>query len=134
MSNRTRWVILLAALIGSAGGGCAEKAPPLSGGKPVAVRVSELKDPDPRKRKEAAEKLGNVGPTTAPEVVQALIESLRDRDPGVRSAVVIALSKCRRAAGNALPLLLELKQRDPNRKVRDHATRAIAVIQNDPGP
>ena len=54
-----KWALIVAALTLAAG--CGPAAPTLSGGKPVSHWVQALHDPDPKKREEAVEKLGNVG-------------------------------------------------------------------------
>ena len=61
--------------------GCGPAAPTLAGGKSASHWVDALHDADPKKREEAAEKLGNVGaadPAAYPALVGALKDSKRE--------------------------------------------------------
>ncbi len=101
----------------------------LSGGKPVEARLRALKEANPQARREAVEKLGNVG-AMDPLVVPALQEALNDKDARVRGAAILALVKCgARAATPALPALAEMQVNDSDRKVRDYAKEALTAFQ-----
>ena len=102
----------------------------LAGGKSVEERLAALKNNDPKVRKEAVEKLGNVGPGDA-HVVPALQEALADKDARVRTASILALVKCGAAAAPAVPALTELQTKDADRKVRDYAKEALIAIQRN---
>jgi HEAT repeat protein len=107
--------------------GCGQVAPTQVGGKPVSHWVQALQDRDPRVRKKAVDKLGNVG-TADPAVVPALIAAVKDRDAGVRAEAVLRLLQLGPAARDAVPALTEAqKDRDPT--VRAHAARALQRIQ-----
>src|SRR5205807_393904 len=97
------------------------------GGKPVEHWVNALNDPDPRLRKTAAMKLGNIGQAD-PAVLPALEAALQDRDSSVRAEVILGLVKFRADAKSAIPKLTELRLRDPDAKVRDYAAKAIEKI------
>jgi HEAT repeat protein len=108
--------------------GCGPAAPTLAGGKPVSHWLRALHGADPKERREAADKLGNVGPTD-PAVVPALVEALHDSDARVREAAILGLVRCGAAAKTAVPALQDLKAHDPDLVVRDYAGRALEKIQ-----
>jgi HEAT repeat protein len=124
--SRMLGLVLFLALCG---GGCGKKPPALAGGKPVPYWIETLHNADPRLRKQAAFKLGNVGPADA-EALPALIAALKDRDAAVRCEVILALLKCGPAAVEAVPALTDLRQRDPNAQVRRYAAKAIEKLAN----
>ena len=100
----------------------------LSGGKPLEAQFDALKHADAKVRREALEKIGNIGPTDE-RVVPALRAALRDRDPRVRCEAILALVKCGTAAEPALAALAELQTKDVDRKVRDYAKNAFTALQ-----
>jgi HEAT repeat protein len=99
----------------------------LSGGHPVSYWVQQLQSKDLKERKQAAFKLGNVGPSD-PSVVPALLTALKDGKPEVRCEAILALVKCGAEAKAALPMLAELKQRDRDAKVREYAGKAVEKL------
>lgn len=111
--------------------GCSQPpAATLSGGKPVSHWVEALQSsPDAKVRKEAAFKLGNVGPAD-PSAFTALAGALKDRETVVRCEVILALVKFGSAAREVLPALSELRDRDPDTKVRGYAAKAVEAIQS----
>jgi HEAT repeat protein len=121
-------VIILASLT-TAFLGCGNSEPALSGGKPVAYWVDALRAPDPRVRKEAVFKLGNAGPIE-PGVYPSVVAALADADALVRMEAVKSLVKFGPAAQEALPVLLEVRQQDPDARVRQTAARALDVLRN----
>jgi HEAT repeat protein len=100
----------------------------LAGGKPVSHWVQALTDADPRLRKTAAFKLGNVG-AADPAVLPALCKALADPNAVVRREVIMAVVKCGAGAHEALPALEDLRQRDPDATVRDYAQRALEKME-----
>jgi HEAT repeat protein len=112
------------------GAGCGPAAPTLAGGKPVSHWVEALHGPDPKARREAADKLGNVGPAD-PAACPALVEALKDPDAQVRGKAILGLTKCGAAAKEAMPALQDLKERDPDPGVRDYAGKALKKIQGE---
>jgi HEAT repeat protein len=120
--RRILLVVVLAA-VGCGGGSPSTQV----GGKSVSHWVQALQDRDPRVRKKAVDKLGNVG-TADPAVVPALIQALKDRDAGVRAEAVLRLLQLGPAARDAVPALAEA-QKDADATVRDHAARALERIQ-----
>src|SRR5947209_3679623 len=115
-------------LLSMAVAGCGAARPTLAGGKPVSHWTEALRDPDPRVRKEAAAKLGNVGPAD-PSALAALTGALKDADAAVRREVILALVKCGPAAREAVPALEELRRHDRDPQVRAYAGRALEKIQ-----
>jgi HEAT repeat protein len=108
--------------------GCGESRPVTAGGKPVDYWLQTLQDPDPRARKKAATKLGNVG-SVDPSVVPALAEALKDSDAGVQAEAALALSRIGPAAHEAVPALTEAAQKGKDARVRTCATVALEKIQ-----
>jgi HEAT repeat protein len=108
--------------------GCGAARPTLAGGKPVSHWAGAIRDPNPKVRKEAAAKLGNVGPAD-PSALTALTAALKDPDAGVRREVIVALMKCGPAAREAVPALEELRQRDRDPQVRAYAGRALEKLK-----
>ncbi len=105
--------------------GCSKPPPiPLTGGKPVAYWVNALRSTDPKLRREAAFKLGNVGDTD-PAAVPALTSALKDIDPKVRIEAIVGLLKSGEAAKAAIGTLTDLKSRDRDPNVREAAGKAL---------
>jgi HEAT repeat protein len=107
--------------------GCGKSAPTLAGGKTVDHWVKALSDADAKTRKDAAFKLGNVGPPD-PSAFPALLGALKDSDATVRCEVILALMKFGPKAKEAMPTLTDLKQNDADPRVRDYASRAIESL------
>jgi len=99
----------------------------MAGGKPVSYWLQALKDPNAKVRKQAAFKLGNVGPADS-AVLPALLEALRDADASVRSEAILALIKFGPQAKEAIPLLTDLQQRDRDTRVRTYAAKALEKL------
>jgi HEAT repeat protein len=110
-------------------GGCGKKPATLAGGKPVRYWIEALQKGDTRLRKQAAFKLGNVGPADT-EALPALIAALKDRDAVVRAEAILALVKCGPTAGQAVPILQDLQERDPDAQVRRYAAKAVQKLAN----
>ncbi len=123
--RRLKWVFISAATALAAG--CGPATPTLSGGKPVSHWVQTLNDADPKKREEAVEKLGNVGPAD-PAAYPALAGALKDPSPRVRGAAILGLARGGSAAKAAEPALQDLKEHDPDAGVRDYAARALKTL------
>ena len=116
---------LLLALLG----GCTEPPPTLTGGRPAGHWVEQLRaSPDAKVRKEAAFKLGNVGPAD-PSALPALTAALKDRDAAVRGEAILALVKFGAAARPVVPALADLRDHDRDPKVRGYAAKAIEKLQ-----
>jgi HEAT repeat protein len=120
--------VLLPALLLIVICGCRHAAPTQAGGKPVSYWVETLhSSPDARLRKEAAFKLGNVGPAD-PSSFPALCEALKDRESAVRCEAILALLKFGPVAQEAIPSLTELRENDRDPKVRDYAAKALEKL------
>jgi HEAT repeat protein len=119
--RRTFLVLLLIAL-----SGCGRARPTMAGGKWAAA----LRDPDAQVRKKAAFTLGNIG-SSDPTVLPALREALQDADPAVRREAILALLKYGPGAGETLPELAALRQRDRDPWVRDYAARALEALRRE---
>jgi HEAT repeat protein len=108
--------------------GCSA-TPTLAGGKPVHYWVEALQSADASTRKNAVSKLGNVG-RADPEAFPALLGALKDRDPGVRREAILAVMKTGPDAVEAVPMLTEMQQADPDAQVRNFAGRALAGLRD----
>ena len=120
-----KMVVIALALVFTAG--CGPAAPTMAGGKSVSHWVEALHDPDPKKREEAVEKLGNVGTADA-AAYPALVGALKDPSARVRGAAILAFGRPGAAAKTAVPTLQDLKDHDPDPGVRDYAARALKNI------
>ncbi len=121
-------LVVLSAVVVS---GCGKEQPTLSGGKPVSYWVQALRDPNAKLRKQAAFKLGNVGPAD-PAALPALIGALKDHDAGVRREAILGLLKCGFGARQAVPALVELQQHDADTQVRTYAAKALKNLRGEP--
>jgi len=127
----TRSHLILAAALVAGLAGCTKNPPTSAGGKPVAHWVKSLDSPDPHRRREAVEKLGNVGPAD-PVARPAVLRALRDKDPRVRKEAVVALHKFGPPDPDLVRLLTDLKVHDPDPHVREYAARALEGSQAGP--
>src|SRR6516162_3731822 len=117
--GRILLVILLLPLCG-----CGRTQPTMAGGK----WAEALRDPDPKVRKKAAFTLGNIGPSDL-AVLPALLGAMKDSDPQVRSEVILALVKYGPQAQQAVPQLTEMRDRDPDAKCRNYASKALEKLK-----
>ncbi len=91
--------------------------------------MAALGKADPKTRRLAVRKLGNVG-LADPAVLPALLGALGDPDAGVRREAVLAVLKCGPDARATAPRLAELRQRDPDPAVRDCAGRVLEKLRD----
>lgn len=129
----TRFHLALAAALVAGLAGCTKKPPTSAGGKPVAHWVEALDSSDPHQRREAVEKLGNVGPAD-PAARPAVLRALRDKDARVRKEAVAAVHKFGPPDAEATAALTELKDHDADPQVRSYAARALAGPGQSSGP
>ena len=108
--------------------GCGKPKTILAGGKPVSHWLEAVRDPDPRVRKTAIFKLGNVGPSDA-DVLPAVTTALKDPDAAVRREAILALVKFGPAAKEAAPILIDMRQHDRDALVRSHAANALKNLE-----
>ncbi len=99
----------------------------LAGGKPVQYWLTMITDPNPKHRKEAAFKLGNVG-ADEPLALPALIKTLDDSNIAVRKEAILAVIKFGSEAKQAIPSLQKL-QNDADVQVRNYAMKALEKIR-----
>lgn len=121
-------IILAIILVGALGGCTGKSGPILAGGKPVSHWVRNLSDPNPKMRKAAAEKLGNVG-SSDPAVLDALCGALRDGSAEVRCEAILALVKVGPGAKEAVGPLKLLGQQDRDPRVRSYAAKALEKLE-----
>jgi HEAT repeat protein len=95
-------------------------------GWPASSWASDLKDPDVKKRVEAAKSLSIIG-ENARDAVPALAVALKDPEPAVRQQSAFALFKIGPEAAPAVQPLIELLD-DPEPIVRMNAAMALARI------
>jgi HEAT repeat protein len=102
------------------------------GKAPTTTRVNHwvetLRSNDAKLRKKAAFTLGNLGATDPASVVPALTAALKDGDPAVRCEAILALLKCGPAAAETVPALTDLRQSDPDARVRIFAAKAVEKL------
>ena len=118
-------LMLSAAIIGC--GGTAGPTEKYFNGEPVDHWLEGIKSTDAKKRKNAADVLGNVGPVD-PRAVPALIEAVKDKDAKVRDAAVLGLSKIGEPASAAEAVLQEATK-DKDATVRTHAAIALERVR-----
>ena len=117
-------------LLAAAASGCREKPVATAKyfeGEPVEHWLTQIKSPDAKKRKHAADVLGNVGPIDA-GAVPALAAALKDKDAKVRLAAVLALSKIGPPAAAAVPEI-EAAAKDTDPEVRKYAATALERVR-----
>jgi hypothetical protein len=108
--------------------GCGKPKETLAGGKPVSHWLEAIHDPDPRVRKSAVFKLGNVGSSES-GVLPALTSALNDKDPAVRREAILALAKFGAEAKAAASVLSEMSRQDRDVQVRKYAVAALKRIK-----
>jgi hypothetical protein len=124
--DSVRAALLVLFVAAGCGPGCGgeERGPMLAGGREVKSWVAAISDPNPKVRRQAVLKLGNVGDAD-PTVAEALTQALGDSDALVRHDAVLAVVKLRKP-GSAIKDRLETMSRgDKDGRVRDVATKAL---------
>jgi HEAT repeat protein len=99
-----------------------------AGGKPISHWIEATHDPDPKVRKSAATKLGNIGPSE-PEAFPAVMALLKDRVAVVRCGAILAVGKFGSSASEAITILTDLRDHDRDAKVRTYATATLEKLQ-----
>ncbi len=108
--------------------GCRPARPVLAGGKPVAHWLQALQASNPQMRRNAIIKLGNVG-AADPAALPAVVAALKDPDPGVRREAILAVLRSPAKARETGPVLREMRDGDPDGRVRSAAAAAIDRIE-----
>jgi HEAT repeat protein len=107
---------------------CEQSQPTFSGGKPIEHWLRAVESRDPKLRREAVRKLGNVG-SSDPAAFSAVLQALNDLDPGVRREAIVAVMKFETEAGQAVPALTKLEHEDKDSRVRACARKALESIE-----
>ncbi len=110
--------------------GCGQPKAMLAGGKPIDHWLKALQNPNPKVRKTAVTKLGNIGPADSAAVL-ALNGALKDSDAAVRCEAILALLRTGSPANEAIPTLREMQGKDRNPQVRSYAAQALAKLQGE---
>ncbi len=112
--------------------GCANHEPIAikAGGRDVAAWIADLDHRDPRVRRQAVLKLGNILDAD-PAVAPALAGALRDRDPIVRRDAIFAVVKLKSPTPAILDQVSRIAESDHDPKLRDIATRALEKLKNE---
>jgi HEAT repeat protein len=123
----TRLLVSLACAAALAAG-CSKSKPTTVGDHPPSYWVEQLRDPDAKHRRRAAQHLGNAGATDA-TVVPGLADALMDADPTVRREAAVALLKIGPAAKSAAGALNEAAN-DTDARVREAAAKALEKVNS----
>jgi HEAT repeat protein len=107
--------------------GCNKEHSVLAGGKPIGHWIEATRDSSEKVRKQAIEKLGNVGDSD-PSVFPALIAALKDSASGVRREAIVAIVKHGPGAESAVDSLKPVASGDPDPQVREYAARALQKL------
>jgi HEAT repeat protein len=94
----------------------------VGGGRPVEHWLLRLQDRDPKTRKQAVTKLGNML-SEDPAARSAVVGALKDPHAAVRCDAVLALARA--VDDPEVTQALEQAVRDKDAKVREFATRAL---------
>jgi HEAT repeat protein len=97
----------------------------------VMELIKELKHPDPMTRVSAVEDLGHLAEVKlddAKPAIPALLKALKDRDAGVRRAVIAAMEKIEPEPKDYVPALIDLLKKERDSNVRLLAVRALGQI------
>lgn len=120
--NGMRAAVALA-LVAALGCSRAAQGPMLAGGREVKSWLADLHDAQPRVRRQAVLKLGNVGDADL-AAAEGLAEALRDTDALVRRDAVLAVAKLTKPSETILARLRVMSESDRDTLVRSHAQKA----------
>ncbi len=123
--TRLSAILLPAALIGCQG---EPRGPLRAGGREVSAWVAEIHAKDPKMRRLAVLKLGNVGDAD-PAAAPAIAEALRDADAQVRHDAILAAFKLTKPSSTILAELESMSRNDKDARVKDAAGRALSGLQ-----
>jgi HEAT repeat protein len=115
--------------LGALSPGCGRDArgPILAGGREVKAWVADLRSPEPRVRRQAVLKLGNVGDED-PAAADALAGSLDDPDPLVRRDAILAVAKLKNPSAAIRGRLETLSRSDNDPRARELARKAAVRL------
>lgn len=128
MGRVCRMVAGVLALAAATGCSNEERGPLLAGGREVKSWVAELRSPQPKVRRQAVLKLGNVG-AADPAAVAGLAEALGDADALVRREAILGVAKLTSPTDQIKAKLEALVQNDRDATVRDYAQKALNRFQ-----
>jgi HEAT repeat protein len=129
--DRTQMIVVALLLLSAAGCSGEPRGPILAGGREVKSWVADLNDPQPKVRRVAVLKLGNVGDTD-PSAVEALTGALKDKDALVRRDAILAVAKLTKPTEAIVQELRTMIQSDRDATVRDHAAKALKRFNEAP--
>ncbi len=129
--NRNQTMVVALLLLSAAGCGGEPRGPILAGGREVKSWVADIRDPQPKVRRLAVLKLGNVGDTD-PSAVEALTEALKDKDALVRRDAILAVAKLTKPSDAIVQELKAMSNGDRDATVRDHAGKALKRFNEAP--
>ncbi len=126
-----RPALILAGFLIFAAASCGreERAPMLAGGHEVRSWVEDLKHRDPKKRRVAVLKLGNVGDAD-PSASEGIALALTDTDAQVRRDAVFAVVKLKNPGEPILSRLRKMGESDKDTRARDLAKKAITQLES----
>ncbi|MHB1556248.1 MAG: HEAT repeat domain-containing protein [Isosphaeraceae bacterium] len=119
-------LVVVAAVVAGCGGG-ESQGPVLAGGREVKAWVKDLHDPNPRVRRQAVMKLGNVGDADS-SVADGLIEALGDPDVLVRRDAILAAAKLRTPPPALREKLDAMSRTDKDPRAREVAGKAVVRL------
>jgi HEAT repeat protein len=120
------WHRLLAGIALLTVTGCGATPPTQASGRPVSEWLEALRSREYRQRLKAVQVLGNVG-NHDPAALPALAQALKDGDPRIRDAAVLAIMKSGADAVGVAPAV-EAAVADPDPGVSSHAAAALKRI------
>jgi hypothetical protein len=107
--------------------GCSHEpsGPVLSGGREIKSWIADLRDRNPKVRRQAVLKLGNAGDSD-PAVAEGLAEALDDSDAVVRRDAIRAVAKFKSMTSSISEKLEKMSREDKDTIARDLATKLLA--------
>ncbi len=119
-------MVLAAAFVGGCGGG-EPSGPVLAGGREVKSWIKDLHDPNPRVRRQAVLKLGNVGDAD-PSVAEGLLGALDDPDVLVRRDAILAAARLKTPTPAIREKLESMSRADRDPRARELAGKAVVRL------
>lgn len=118
---------VLAAMVVAGCGGGEPQGPVLAGGREVKSWITDLHDPNPRVRRQAVMKLGNVGDADS-SVDDGLLGALDDSDVLVRRDAILAAAKLKTPPPALREKLESMSRADKDPRARELAGKAVVRL------